>query len=77
MKASLRCQERFLARCADYIRAVAKEAELREDKHVLPLESYTLLRRKNSGVQVFFVLIEYVHGIEIPEEVLKNAIFTR
>jgi len=47
-KAAPKCQERFLARFADYLMAVSKESELRKDGHVLHLGSFIDLRRENS-----------------------------
>ncbi len=64
-------------RFVDYIHAVSKEAELREDGHVLQPDSYAILRRENCGVQPFFALIEYVHNIDLPDEVFENPAFMR
>ncbi|KLO13037.1 terpenoid synthase [Schizopora paradoxa] len=76
-KASPNCQKRFLARCMDFVAAVAKEAGLREDNHVLPINSYMTLRRGNCGVQPYFAILEYIHGLDLPEEVFENPVFTR
>ncbi|KLO13038.1 terpenoid synthase [Schizopora paradoxa] len=76
-KATLNCQMRFSERCSNYINAVSKEAELREDADVLDTESYIKLRRQNSGVEPSYALIEYVHGLDLPDEVFKNPVFTR
>lgn len=35
------------------------------------------LRRHNSAVQIVFVLYEYVHGIDLPDEVFEDAVFMR
>lgn len=69
--------ERFLARFADYISAVSKESELRADNQTLNIDSFIHIRRENSAVRVCFALFEYVHGIELPDEVFENPVFMR
>ena len=76
-KASFNCQKHFVKTCADYINAVSKEAELRECTNVLDIDSYIKLRRQNSGVEPSYALIEYVHGLDLPDEVFENPVFTR
>lgn len=66
-----------MARCANYIHAVSQEAELRNKEHVLNVGSYMSLRRENSAVQVCFGLFEYVHGIDLPNEVFEDPVFMR
>ncbi|KLO13039.1 terpenoid synthase [Schizopora paradoxa] len=69
--------ERFLARFAGYINAVAKESALRCDNEVLNIESYTRIRRENSAVRTCFALLEYSNGLELPDEVFENPVFMR
>lgn len=75
--AAPRCQERFLVHCANYMNAVAREADLRANGRVLDLGSYMSLRRDNSGIQPFFGLFEYVHGIDLPNKVFDDPVFQR
>ncbi|KAF9266511.1 terpenoid synthase [Marasmius fiardii PR-910] len=66
---------RFLRHCADYIRAVSTEAELRERGEVLDVNSFTELRRDNSAVVLCFDLFEYTLDIDLPEEVFEHPTF--
>lgn len=66
---------RFLKHCKDYIDAVAREAELRERGEVLGVDSFTTLRRENSAIRLCFGLIEYVRGIDLPDEVFEDSNF--
>ena len=56
---------------------MSKEAELRENANVLDIDSYMKLRRANSGTEPSFALIEYVHGLDLPDEVFEDPVFTR
>ncbi|KLO13018.1 terpenoid synthase [Schizopora paradoxa] len=76
-KAKPKCMERFLARFAGYINAVSKESALRCDNEVLDIESFIHVRRENSAVRVCFSLLEYIHGIELPDEVFEHPVFMR
>ena len=69
--------KRFYEYNVAYTYAVGKEAELREQKIVLDVESYIQLRRDNSAVQCCFGLIEYVQGTDLPDEVFNDPIFRR
>jgi hypothetical protein len=70
-----RSLRRFLDHCRRYVDALAREAELREGGEVLGLVSYTNLRRENSAVCLCFGLIEYVLGIDLPDEVFEDPDF--
>ncbi|KLO13041.1 terpenoid synthase [Schizopora paradoxa] len=76
-KATPKCLERFLALFADYIDAVSKESELRCDNELLGIESFVHIRRENSAVRVCFALFEYIHGMELPDDVFENPVFMR
>ncbi|TFK72973.1 terpenoid synthase [Pluteus cervinus] len=67
---------RFVRCCEDYTNSVAKEAVLRETNHVLNLSAYTVLRRENSAVRLCYALIEYIHDIDLPDEVYADPDFT-
>lgn len=66
---------RFLVHSKDYIEAVTREAELREEGKVLDLASYTPLRRENSAVRLCFGLFEYCLGLDLPDEVFEDPVF--
>lgn len=68
---------RFLKLSEDYIDCVAKEAEYRERNHILDIESFKHLRRRNSGAPVVFGLLECTLGIDLPDEVFEDATFSR
>ncbi|EGN99094.1 hypothetical protein SERLA73DRAFT_108414 [Serpula lacrymans var. lacrymans S7.3] len=71
-----RCFSRFLVHCANYVEAVSKEAELREKREVLSMQSYTHLRRENSAVRPCFALAEMALGLNLPDEVFDDPTFT-
>ncbi|KAG7085298.1 Sesquiterpene synthase 10 [Marasmius oreades] len=66
---------RFIEHCADYIRAVSAESELRERGEVLDVDAFIQLRRNNSAVILCFDMIEYALGISLPEEVVDHPTF--
>lgn len=70
-----RSYRRFLVHCADYINAVAREAELREHGEVLDLAAYMPLRRENSAIRLCFGLFESALGIDLPDEVFQDEQF--
>ena len=72
-----RSSARFLENCKNYVDAVGREAELRERGRVLNLESFMPLRRENSAVRLCFSLIEYVLGINLPDEVFEDPNFVK
>ena len=63
--------------CVDYVEAVGVEAQLREERKVLDLGSYESLRRENSAVRLCFALVEYVLGIDLPDDVFDDSEFMR
>ncbi|KAH9945295.1 terpenoid synthase [Epithele typhae] len=66
---------RFLVHCADYINAVAREAELREAGEVLSLADFEPLRRENSAIRLCFGLFETCLGIDLPDSVFQDRQF--
>ncbi|PCH42336.1 terpenoid synthase [Wolfiporia cocos MD-104 SS10] len=71
------CHRRFVQHCEDYVNAFAVEAELREQKKVLELDSYMVLRRENSAIRTCFGLFGYVLGVDLPDEIFEHPIFMR
>ncbi|KZT29709.1 terpenoid synthase [Neolentinus lepideus HHB14362 ss-1] len=69
------CLRRWIKTFDNYIQAVAHEAELRARNEVLGLEAYIPLRRENSAIRVCFGVIEYVLGIDLPDEVFDDPVF--
>ncbi|KAI0058770.1 terpenoid synthase [Artomyces pyxidatus] len=67
---------RFLQHSEDYINCVAKEAEYRERGEVLDMDSFRDLRRENSAIRLCFGLFEFSLGIDLPDEVFENPIFS-
>ncbi|KAF5359538.1 hypothetical protein D9756_003313 [Leucocoprinus leucothites] len=68
---------RFVKLCEDYTRCVIREAELREAGKVLSMQEYIPLRRNNSAVLLCLALIEYILGIDLPEDMYENPIFMK
>ena len=73
--AAPRSRRRFIEHCKEYFRTVVQEASLRSRNVVLDIEEYLEYRRSNGGVKPCFDLIEYVHGIELPDKVFHDQAF--
>ncbi|KAJ2922852.1 hypothetical protein H1R20_g14238, partial [Candolleomyces eurysporus] len=67
---------RFIELCERYTECVAIEAVLREEGDVLSLEEYMPLRRNNSAVLLCFSLVEYILGIDLPDDVFEDPDFS-
>ena len=59
-----------------FFHAVYQQAQDRANKTVPDLVTYIALRRDSSACQVFFDLIEYALGIELPEDVTEHPVIT-
>lgn len=70
-----RSHQRFLQHSIDYVTAVGKEAEYREQGEILDLASYETLRRENSAVRLCFSLCELCLGIDLPDEIFEDDDF--
>ena len=70
-----RCYRRFLIHCVDYVNAVAREAELREQGEVLDIAAFQTLRRENSAIRLCFGLFEFVLGVDLPDAVFQDEHF--
>ena len=70
-----RCYRRFLIHCVDYVNAVAREAELREQGEVLDIGAFQTLRRENSAIRLCFGLFEFALGIDLPDVVFQDEQF--
>ena len=69
------CFRRFLVHCADYVNAVAREAELREQGQVLGVAAFETLRRENSAIRLCFGLMEFAMGFDLPDIVFCDEHF--
>lgn len=66
------CRRRFIATWADYVEAVAREAEHRAESHILDIETYLPVRRNTIGVPPTFALWELY--LDIPDDVREHPI---
>jgi hypothetical protein len=66
---------RFAALSEEYTECVAQEAELRERGEVLSLDEFIPLRRNNSAVLLCYSLVEYILGIDLPDDVFEDKDF--
>ncbi|KAF6757194.1 isoprenoid synthase domain-containing protein [Ephemerocybe angulata] len=66
---------RFADLSEQYTDCVAREAELRERGEVLSLDEFIPLRRNNSAVLLCYSLVEYILGIDLPDEVFEHPDF--
>lgn len=58
-----------------YVYAVARESDLRVKGVQLSIEDYMALRRETVGVRSCFIFMEFVNGIDLPDEVYENKAF--
>ncbi|KAF9014301.1 isoprenoid synthase domain-containing protein [Cyathus striatus] len=65
---------RFINRVKQYMHAVTKEAELRNQNEVPDLETFIPLRRHNSAVVSCLALVEYGIGVDVSDEMWENDI---
>jgi hypothetical protein len=72
---------RFLKRLiqdhGSYVRAVAREAELRSKNTLLNFSDYIILRRDTIGVRPVFGMMEFALNIDLPDEVFEGEAFMR
>lgn len=57
-----------------YLDGVVEQAVCREKGSILDTESYTILRRKTSGVWPCFALIEFAARIDLPDAVVEHPL---
>lgn len=75
---------RFLTRCApiaarrfmhhmlDYLRSVGQEVEHRDKQMLFSVEEYQSLRRDTAGARYSLDLIEFIHDIELPDDIFNH-----
>ncbi|KAG2141844.1 isoprenoid synthase domain-containing protein [Suillus clintonianus] len=68
------CTERFIHTMDLWFISAAKEVDNRAKGHVHDVESYIELRRDLSGCKACFALIEFVSGIDLPDEVVSDPV---
>ncbi|KAG2031504.1 terpene synthase [Suillus americanus] len=69
------CRERYIHGKELYFTAVAKQLEDRAKGTTYDLESYIVQRRGIVGMKPYFALIEFVNGIDLPDEVVSDPVF--
>ncbi|KAG1842846.1 isoprenoid synthase domain-containing protein [Suillus subluteus] len=69
------CRERYIHGKELYFTAVAKQLEDRANGTTYDLESYIVQRRGIVGMKPYFALIEFVAGIDLPDEVVSHPVF--
>lgn len=55
-----------------YLQAVTQQAADRTDKAIPDLETYIALRRDTSACRPCFALMEFVAGVDLPDEVAQH-----
>ena len=73
--ASPNCKRRFLSGSCQYLESIIDEKRLNGCKEST-LEEYHEFRRRNAGTTPFFALIEYARGIDLPDDVFNDDIFS-
>nr|BBH51509.1 putative sesquiterpene synthase [Clitopilus sp.] len=75
-KAGPNTSRRFVDHFCRYAQQVGEEASLREQRQILNMHEYIDFRRETSGVRSCFDLVEYCLGIDLPQFVHDDPIFT-
>ncbi|KAG2141849.1 isoprenoid synthase domain-containing protein [Suillus clintonianus] len=68
------CTERFIHTMDLWFISAAEEVDNRAKGHVNDVESYIELRRDLSGCMAYFALVEFVSGIDLPDEVVSDPV---
>ncbi len=68
-------QARFTAHVGDYLEATVWEAGNRAANRPPPLAEYRTMRFRTAAIDMFFDLIEPMHGVELPAEVFADHDF--
>ncbi|KAG6334599.1 hypothetical protein ID866_4493 [Astraeus odoratus] len=68
------CTKRFVEGMDLFFIATEREAEYRDKRCIADLESYLAYRRDTGGCMPLFALIEYINGIDLPEEVVSHPV---
>ncbi|KZT04735.1 terpenoid synthase [Laetiporus sulphureus 93-53] len=67
-------KKRFIDAMHLYFKAITQQVTDRASMRVPELAAYIHLRRKTSGCEMFFVLIEYAAHIDLPDEVYEHPL---
>ncbi|KAG1844783.1 isoprenoid synthase domain-containing protein [Suillus subluteus] len=69
------CRERYIHANELFFAAVAKQLDDRAKGNTYDLQYYISLRRDLIGLKPCFALIEFVAGIDLPDEVVSHPVF--
>lgn len=65
-------QNRFAEAMRSYSAGVLRHVQDASSKHVPTLEEIILVRRESAGVSPLYHLVEYAHGLTVPDKVFKD-----
>lgn len=68
-------RERFTGHVGDYLEATVWEAGNRAANRPPPVAEYRVMRFRTAAIDMFFDLIEPLHGVELPAEVFADRDF--
>jgi len=68
------CQKRFIHTMDLFLKAVTTQARDRTAGEIPDLEDYIAVRRDTSACLPCWALIEYTHGLDLPDEVMEHPI---
>ncbi|CAE7142636.1 unnamed protein product [Rhizoctonia solani] len=66
----------FVEATESYTRAITQDMADHYAGHVQTFEEFRKYRRDTSGVKVTLAMLEYAHGINLPDEVMHDAIIS-
>lgn len=65
-------QNRFAEAMRSYSAGVLRHVQDAASNHLPTLEEIILVRRESAGVSPLYHLVEYAHGLTVPDEVFKD-----
>lgn len=74
-RASWQCQQRLWNLSESYLNSLAVEAHYKEQGVILDVGEFMTLRREVSAARICYGLFEYVHGVDLPDEVFDDQTF--
>ena len=76
-KSLRRSHRRFIQSHTKYVDSVVQEAKIRTDRVQLNFREYIELRRNTIGIPPAFDMMEFMLGIDLPDELFENEAFQK
>jgi hypothetical protein len=71
-KAPKGVQRRYIKAMTDYGTGALRHVQTQFSEEAVSLEEMLAIRRKSAGVTPLMALVEYAHGLDLPDKVFEN-----